>query len=115
MNRPGIPSCAALAYVEEATQTKHVGDETFAALRRHFDDEQIVTITWLNAVENYFNLLDGPLGIDSACVRSPSTAPASPTRECLAALIERAQRLRSREGGTPALGGRIELQPDTHG
>jgi AhpD family alkylhydroperoxidase len=56
---------AALAYVEEATRHKHVADETFAALREHFSDEQIVAITWLNAVENYFNLLNAPLGIES--------------------------------------------------
>jgi alkylhydroperoxidase family enzyme len=56
---------AALAYVEEATQHKRVSDETFAELRKHFTDEQIVAITWLNAVENYFNLLNAPLGIES--------------------------------------------------
>jgi AhpD family alkylhydroperoxidase len=56
---------AALAYVEEATRSRHVSDETFAALRAHFDDEQIVAITWLNAVENYFNLLNAPLEIES--------------------------------------------------
>lgn len=56
---------AALAYVEEATAQKRVSDETFATLRTHFDDEQIVAITWLNAVENYFNLINGPLGIES--------------------------------------------------
>jgi AhpD family alkylhydroperoxidase len=33
---------AALAYVEEATRTKRASDETFAALRTHFTDEQIV-------------------------------------------------------------------------
>jgi len=56
---------AALAYVEEATERKRVSDETFAALRAHFDDTQIVAITWVNAVENYFNLLNGPLQIES--------------------------------------------------
>lgn len=56
---------AALAYVEEATRTKRVSDETFAAVRAHFSDEQIVALTWLNAVENYFNLLNGPLEIES--------------------------------------------------
>jgi AhpD family alkylhydroperoxidase len=56
---------AALAYVEEATRTRHVDDATFAALEAHFDDTQIVAITWLNAVENYFNLLNGPLEIGS--------------------------------------------------
>jgi AhpD family alkylhydroperoxidase len=56
---------AALAYVEEASRDRRVSDETFAALRAHFDDRQIVGITWLNAVENYFNLINGPLGIES--------------------------------------------------
>jgi alkylhydroperoxidase family enzyme len=56
---------AALRYVEEATRTKRVSDETFAAMHAHFDERQIVAITWLNAVENYFNLLNGPLGIES--------------------------------------------------
>lgn len=56
---------AALAYVEEATQRRRVSDETFALLRAHFDDRAIVAITWMNAVENYFNLLNGPLGIES--------------------------------------------------
>jgi AhpD family alkylhydroperoxidase len=56
---------AALVYVEEATQRKRVSDETFAELRQYFTDEQIVSITWLNAVENYFNLLNGPLEIGS--------------------------------------------------
>lgn len=56
---------AALAYVEEATRTRRVSDATFDALRVHFDEREIVAITWLNAVENYFNLLNGPLGIES--------------------------------------------------
>lgn len=56
---------AALAYVEEATRERRVSDATFADLRSHFDDAQIVAITWLNAVENYFNLLNGPLEIES--------------------------------------------------
>ena len=56
---------AALAYVEEATRSKRVSDEVFAELRRHFDDRAIVQITWLCAVENYFNLINLPLGIES--------------------------------------------------
>jgi alkylhydroperoxidase family enzyme len=56
---------AALAYVEEATRQKKVSDATFAAVREHFDDRQIVEITWLNAVENYFNLINVPLEIES--------------------------------------------------
>lgn len=56
---------AALAYAEEATRQRHVSDATFEALRRHFDDVEIVEITWLNAVANYFNLLAVPLGLES--------------------------------------------------
>jgi alkylhydroperoxidase family enzyme len=56
---------AALAYVEEATRNKHVSDETFQKLAMHFNDREIVEITWLNAVENYYNLLNIPLEIES--------------------------------------------------
>lgn len=56
---------AALAYVEEATRTRKVSDTTFAALRAHFDETQVVEITWLNAAENYFNLQAGVLGVGS--------------------------------------------------
>ena len=56
---------AALAFAEEATRTRDVSDETFAALRRHFDDTEIVEIAWVNAVENYFNLQAHPLRIGS--------------------------------------------------
>ena len=56
---------AALAYVEEATRHKRVSDATFAELHRHFNEREIVEITWLNALENYYNLLNLPLGIES--------------------------------------------------
>jgi alkylhydroperoxidase family enzyme len=55
----------ALAYVEEATRHKRVSDATFAELRRHYDERQIVEITWLNALENYYNLINLPLEIES--------------------------------------------------
>lgn len=56
---------AALAYVEEVTRTRDVSDETYERLEQHFDDREIAEITWLNARENYFNLLNRPLGIGS--------------------------------------------------
>jgi alkylhydroperoxidase family enzyme len=56
---------AALAYVEEATRVKRVSDATFAELRRHFNETEIVEITWLNALENYYNLINLPLEIES--------------------------------------------------
>jgi alkylhydroperoxidase family enzyme len=56
---------AALAYVEEATRHKRVSDSTFEELRKHFSEQEIVEITWLNAVENYYNLINIPLEIES--------------------------------------------------
>jgi alkylhydroperoxidase family enzyme len=56
---------AALAYVEEATRNKRVSDATFEELRKHFQDWEIVEITWLNAIENYYNLINIPLEIES--------------------------------------------------
>jgi alkylhydroperoxidase family enzyme len=61
---------AALAYVEEATRNKRVSDATFENLRKHFSEREIVEITWLNAIQNYYNLLNLPLeiGSDGLCV-----------------------------------------------
>jgi hypothetical protein len=56
---------AALKYVEQATLEKEVSDKIFKDLREHFSDSEIVEITWLNALENYYNLLSKPLGIES--------------------------------------------------
>lgn len=56
---------AALAYTEEVSRTKTASDATFEELRRHYDDKQIVEITLLNALENYYNLVNRPLGIES--------------------------------------------------
>lgn len=56
---------AALTYVEEATRHKRVSDAVFGALRRHFSDWEIAEITWLNALENYYNLINVPLEIES--------------------------------------------------
>ena len=49
---------------DEATREKKVGDETFATLRKHFSEREIVEITFLNALENFYNLLNLPLGIE---------------------------------------------------
>jgi AhpD family alkylhydroperoxidase len=57
--------CAALAYVEEVSKTKTASDAAFEELRRHFSDQQIAEITLLNAFENYYNLINRPLGIES--------------------------------------------------
>ncbi|HKW04629.1 MAG TPA: carboxymuconolactone decarboxylase family protein [Nitrososphaerales archaeon] len=69
---------AALKYVEEATRSKRVSDETFSELQKHFKDWEIAEITWLNALEN--NLINIPLeiGSDGFCAlvqRKGSTTP----------------------------------------
>jgi AhpD family alkylhydroperoxidase len=56
---------AALAYVEEVSRTKTASDAAFEELRSHFSDQQIAEITLLNAFENYYNLINRPLGIES--------------------------------------------------
>ncbi len=56
---------AALAYAEEATRHKRVSDATFENLRKHFTEREIVEITWANAIENFYNLTNLPLGIGS--------------------------------------------------
>lgn len=60
---------AALKYVEQATQQKEVADEVFENLREYFTETEIVEITWLNAMENYYNLINKPLqiGSDNLC------------------------------------------------
>ena len=61
---------AALAYVEEVTRQKNVSNATFEALREHFNDREIVEITWLNAFQNYTNLVNIPIEIESDGLRA---------------------------------------------
>lgn len=56
---------AALAYAEEATRSKHVSDATFERLQNYFDEREIVQITLLNAIENFYNLMNAPMNIGS--------------------------------------------------
>lgn len=56
---------AALAFVEQATLDKKVSDAVFAELRLHFDDRGIAELTLSNAIENFYNLLNVPLQIES--------------------------------------------------
>ena len=60
---------AALAYAEETTRHHDVSDETFEEVRRHFSDVEIVELTWLIAVEAYFNILKRPLQLGSDGLR----------------------------------------------
>jgi len=56
---------AALAYTEEVTRERKCSDATFEALRGHFDAREVVELTWLNAVGNFYNLIALPLGLES--------------------------------------------------
>lgn len=56
---------AALAWCEEITRTRSASDARFETLRKHFGEREIVEITWLNALSNYYNLMARPLGLQS--------------------------------------------------
>lgn len=56
---------AALYYVQEVTQNKHVSDATFSRLQNHYSEREIVEITILNSIENFYNLSNAPLNIGS--------------------------------------------------
>lgn len=60
------PERAALRYAFEATQTPvDVSDQTFAELRRHYSEPQIVELTFAVAIENFFNRVNAPLGVEA--------------------------------------------------
>jgi alkylhydroperoxidase family enzyme len=56
---------ALLSFLEEVNLTKSSTDKTFAKLKTHFSEKEIVEITWINSTENYFNLMAKPLGLTS--------------------------------------------------
>ena len=56
---------AALAYTEAAMRDKHVSDEIFAMLQEHFSAKEIAEITLINAAENFYNMINVPLEIES--------------------------------------------------
>jgi alkylhydroperoxidase family enzyme len=71
---------AALRYADEATRVPvAVTDATFAALRAHFDERQIVELTFAVAVESFYNRINSPLGIEAEgfCALAPPAAVVS--------------------------------------
>ena len=56
---------AVLAYTAEVTQRRVASDAVFEALRKHVSEKQIVELTWLNAISNFFNLMAVPLQLES--------------------------------------------------
>jgi alkylhydroperoxidase family enzyme len=55
----------ALRFAEEINATCDCTNETFAALKPHFTERQIVEIAWVCAAENYYNRLSRPFGLHS--------------------------------------------------
>jgi alkylhydroperoxidase family enzyme len=58
-----------IAFVEEYAKARRVSDETFAELRKHFNETEIIEIVAMNAFEHYFNAFAIPLGIESDGLR----------------------------------------------
>jgi len=56
---------ALLAYLEEVNFTKEATNETFSQLKKFYSEKEIVEITWVNATENYYNMMAKPLGLTS--------------------------------------------------
>jgi AhpD family alkylhydroperoxidase len=56
---------AAFRYAEEVTLNRKPSDATFAAMREHFEEWEIVELTFVVALENFVNLGNIPLGLGS--------------------------------------------------
>lgn len=63
---------AALALVEDATRERRIRPETRTQVRAAFTEVEIVELVWLNAAENYFNLQNSVLGIESDGLARPA-------------------------------------------
>ncbi|MGH0036066.1 MAG: carboxymuconolactone decarboxylase family protein [Myxococcota bacterium] len=56
---------AALDFASEVTRDRKVSDATFARARSHFSEAELVELAFVNAVENFYNLMAKPFGIGS--------------------------------------------------
>jgi alkylhydroperoxidase family enzyme len=56
---------AALDYVMELTEHKHVERSTFDQMARHFSEREICEIVWLVATEHYYNMANLGLNMTS--------------------------------------------------
>lgn len=63
---------AVLAYVKGVTINKTTTDEVFQHLQRFCTGQEIIEITWVNASENYFNLMAKPMGLESDDLKARS-------------------------------------------
>ena len=72
---------AAIAFGEELTRTPSgVSDETFAELRKHWNERQIVEITAVACLFNSFNRFNNALGVDLTVY--PKSLDAKPPGGC---------------------------------
>ncbi|MDB5228558.1 MAG: hypothetical protein JWN78_2751 [Bacteroidota bacterium] len=55
----------AFRYVGSITKQKQVSDELFSQMKKHFNDTEIIEITYLCAMENFYNCMNIPLEIES--------------------------------------------------
>ena len=56
---------AAIAFAEQMTQVGgRVDDDTFAELRRHLSEREVVELTLAVAAENFFNRMNAALGVE---------------------------------------------------
>ena len=56
---------AALQYATEATKYRKVSDETFGELQKYFSENEIAEIVIVCAIENYYNVMNASLEIES--------------------------------------------------
>ena len=72
---------AAIAFAEELTRKPTgVPDETFAELRKHWNERQIVEITAVACMFNSFNRFNNALGVDLTVY--PKSLDAKPPSGC---------------------------------
>jgi len=73
---------AALAFAEELTKSPaRVDDATFAELRRHWNERQIVELTATACLFNSFNRFNNALGVDLTVYPSSLGTP-KPSQGC---------------------------------
>lgn len=70
--RFNVKEKALLAYIRDVTMHKATTDEVFENLQRFYSDKEIIELTWVNASENYFNLMAKPMGLESDDLKAMS-------------------------------------------
>lgn len=66
---------AALEFATELTESKHVSQETFAQLSRHYSEREVCEIVWLISSEHLYNInnIGLNIGSDGLCEVSSSS------------------------------------------